>query len=285
MTDKWNLIIDVATCENCHNCTLSVKDEHCGNDFPGYAAPQPEHGHEWIKIHRRVRGSAPIVDVAYLPATCNHCDAAPCIERAGDSGAVFKRPDGIVIIDPDKAKGRRDLVDACPYGAIWWNESLALPQKWIFDAHLLDMGWTQPRCAQTCPTGAIASVKTSDDDMRARAAAEDLRVLRPELGTQPRVYYRNLHRYTDWFIAGSVYGRIAGQTECIEGALVTLKHADGTQRSTQTDAFGEFKFDRIAAQPGDYHLSVDHPAFAPAHFDLAVDDSINVGTIDLDRRA
>ena len=24
---------------------------------------------------------------------------------------------GIVIIDPDKAKGRKDIVDACPYGA------------------------------------------------------------------------------------------------------------------------------------------------------------------------
>ena len=52
-----------------------------------------------------------------------------------------KRDDGIVLIDPVKAKGRQDLVDACPYGHIWWNEELKVPQAWPFDAHLLDQGW------------------------------------------------------------------------------------------------------------------------------------------------
>ena len=80
--DKWNLIVDVARCENCHNCVLATKDEHIGNEFPGYAASQPEHGHEWIRILRRVRGEAPMVDCAYLPVTCNHCDDAPCVRAA-----------------------------------------------------------------------------------------------------------------------------------------------------------------------------------------------------------
>ncbi len=30
---KWNLIIDVALCENCNNCVLSTKDEQVGNDW------------------------------------------------------------------------------------------------------------------------------------------------------------------------------------------------------------------------------------------------------------
>ena len=38
---KWNLIVDVEKCENCYNCFIATKDEHVGNDFPGYAAPQP----------------------------------------------------------------------------------------------------------------------------------------------------------------------------------------------------------------------------------------------------
>ena len=156
--DKWNLIVDVARCENCHNCTLAAKDEHVGNDFPGYAAPQTVHGEGWIKIQRKVRGATSMVDVAYLPTMCNHCDNAPCL-RAGGDGAIHKRKDGIVIIDPEKAKGRRDLVDACPYGAIAWNEEAQLPQIWIFDAHLLDQGWKEPRCAQVCPTGAMEAFK------------------------------------------------------------------------------------------------------------------------------
>jgi Fe-S-cluster-containing dehydrogenase component len=281
MTDKWNLIIDVALCENCHCCTLSVKDEHCGNDFPGYAAAQPEHGHEWIRIQRHVRGQAPHVDVAYLPTTCNHCDAAPCIARGGDDGAVYQRPDGIVIIDPEKAKGRRDLVDACPYGAIWWNEERSLPQKWIFDAHLIDSGWSQPRCAQVCPTAAIIAVKTDDATMRQRAIDEGLQVLRPELGAKPRVYYRNLHRYTECFLAGSVLGHVGGRAECVAGATVRLRHADGRESEAITDAFGDFKFDRLSAAPAHYRLFVSHPDFASHEAGVSTSDSLSLEPIDI----
>lgn len=281
MTDKWNLIIDVALCENCHNCTLSAKDEHCGNDFPGYAAAQPDHGHEWIRIERRVRGQVPHVDVAYRPSTCNHCDAAPCIERSGDSGAVYQRPDGIVIIDPKKAKGRRDLVGACPYGAIWWNEKLQLPQKWIFDAHLLDAGWPQPRCAQACPTGAITAVKIDDASMRQRVDDEGLQVLQPELGARPRVYYQNLYRYTDNFLAGSVIGCKGGRVEVVEGAAVRLHHSDGRESQAVTDAFGDFKFDRLPVGPARYRLTVSHSDFAAYEADVSASDSLALDPIDL----
>ena len=158
----WNLLVDVARCENCQVCTLAVKDEHVGNYFPGYAAPQPLHGHEWISIKRRVRGEGSMVDAAYLPTMCNHCDNAPCLKAGARDGSVRKREDGIVIIDPERAKGRRDLVDSCPYGSIWWNEDLQLPQIWIFDAHLLDQGWKEPRCAQGCPAGVYRAVKVDD---------------------------------------------------------------------------------------------------------------------------
>ena len=132
--NKWNMIVDVARCENCHNCTLSCKDEHEDNNFPGYAAPAPRHGDAWIKITRRVRGEGHLTDAAYLPTMCNHCDDAPCLKADAGRGAVKKRADGIVIIEPEKAKGRRDLVDSCPYGAISWNEEFEVPQIWIFDA-------------------------------------------------------------------------------------------------------------------------------------------------------
>ena len=73
--------------------------------------------------------------------------------KGGD--AVKKRDDGIMLIDPIRAKGRKDLVEACPYGHIWWNEELQLPQIWPFDAHLLDAGWDKTRGHQACPTGAM----------------------------------------------------------------------------------------------------------------------------------
>jgi Fe-S-cluster-containing dehydrogenase component len=106
---------------------LAAKDELVGNDFPGYSAPHAAQGPGVIQIRRKVRGRAPMVDAAYVPVMCNHCDNAPCISAAG--GAITQRPDGIVIIDPVKARGRRDLVDACPYDVIVWNEEQQLPQR------------------------------------------------------------------------------------------------------------------------------------------------------------
>src|SRR4029077_16203342 len=121
----------------------------------------PKHGHKWINILQKERGQVPMIDIAYVPTMCNHCDHAPCIAKAGD--AVKKREDGIVLIDPEKARGRKDLVEACPYGHIWWNEELQLPQIWPFDAHLLDQGWQQTRGQQACPTGAMRAIKIEDD--------------------------------------------------------------------------------------------------------------------------
>ena len=79
---KWNLIIDVAECTNCNLCTLAAMDEYVGNDWPGYSAPMPKHGHKWINILQKERGQMPMIDIAYVPTMCNHCDDAPCMKAA-----------------------------------------------------------------------------------------------------------------------------------------------------------------------------------------------------------
>ena len=90
--------------------------------------------------------------------------------KANSPGAISKREDGIVIIDPEKAKGRKDLVNACPYGHIWWNDELQIPQAWPFDAHLIDRGWKAPRAVEVCATRAITALKIDDAAMAARAS-------------------------------------------------------------------------------------------------------------------
>ena len=55
---KWNLIIDVDNCNNCHMCTLATKDEYVGNNFPGYSAEMPKRG----------RGNSPKNKAALLHA-------------------------------------------------------------------------------------------------------------------------------------------------------------------------------------------------------------------------
>ena len=252
---KWNMIIDVAECTNCQLCTLAAMDEYVGNEFPGYAAPMPKHGHRWIDILQKERGQQPMIDIAYVPTMCNHCDDAPCI-KAAKGGAIAKRADGIVLIDPVKAKGQKDLVAACPYGHIWWNEELQLPQHWPFDAHLIDQSWQHTRGHQSCPTGAMRAVALEDDAMARMARDEGLEVMRPELGAKPRVYYRNLWRYSKCFIGGSVSSEANGVVDCVEGARVRLLK-DGAQVAEMTsDNYGDFKFDKLDEGSGKYTVEI-----------------------------
>jgi Fe-S-cluster-containing dehydrogenase component len=277
---KWAMVIDVAKCTNCANCVLTTKDEHVGNDHPGYAASQPREGHEWISIERHTRGSGAMVDVTYVPRMCNHCDDAPCVRAAGD-GSIYQRPDGIVIIDPVKARGRKDLVDSCPYGSIHWNEEADVPQKWIFDAHLLDGGWSKPRCVQACPTGALEALHVSDEELEKSKTHLDLEVLKPELGTRPRVFYRNLDRTARWFLGGNVIRKAAdGSTENVTDARIVLS-IDARELLGATDVFGDFKMDGLKSAAAPYRLLVAHDEFGEATRQGMLTDSTYLGSISL----
>ncbi len=212
---------------------------------------------------------------------CNHCDNGPCIEAAGDDGSIKKRADGIVIIDPEKAKGRKDLVDACPYGHIWWNEELKVPQIWTFDAHLLDNGWQQTRGEQSCPTGAMKAVKRDDLAMQKMAGEEGLEVIQPELGTQPRVWYRNLWRYSKAFIGASVSAETDGVVDCIEGALVVLSKGANKVAETTTDIYGDFKFDKLEENSGSYNVKISAAGYEIKTVTVELAESVYLGEIRL----
>lgn len=276
---KYSFVIDVAKCENCNNCFLSCKDEHCGNDWPGYTRAQPLHGHRWMNILTRERGEFPLVDVAYLPKPCQHCDDAPCI-RAAIDGAVTKRADGIVLIDPVKARGQKQIVAACPYGAIWWNEELQLPQKCTLCAHLLDSGWCQPRCVQSCPTGALSILHTTDDELAALVQAEGLEVLAAGItATRPRCYYKNLYRFAGACIVGSVATTVNGVTDCVSGAIVSLQNDTKIVDEQVTDEFGDFKFDRLPAAAADYDLKIVYRDRVATRIKISKKESLSLGTI------
>ena len=50
---------------------------------------------------RKERGAYPVVDVAYRFHACQHCDEAPCMAACPVEGAIYKRDDGLVVIDTD----------------------------------------------------------------------------------------------------------------------------------------------------------------------------------------
>jgi len=277
---KWNMIIDVAECTNCQLCALAAMDEYVGNAWPGYAAPMPKHGHKWINILQKERGQVPMIDIAYVPTMCNHCDDAPCM-KADKTGAIKKRPDGIVLIDPEKAKGQKQLVEACPYGHIWWNEELELPQIWPFDAHLLDQGWQQTRGQQSCPTGAMRAIKVEDAEMARIAREQGLEVMKPELATAPRVYYRNLWRYSKCFIGGTLSAEANGVVDCVEGASVRLMKGGTPVADTVSDNYGDFKFDRLDENSGRYLIEITAPGRPKKTVEADLGASVNLGDIRL----
>jgi hypothetical protein len=197
-------------------------------------------------------------------------------------GAVRKRADGIVIIDPDKARGRKDIVKACPYKAIVWNEALQLPQIWIFDAHLLDQGWPRPRCQQSCPTDVFETVKLDDTAMAEKARREGLKVLRADLSTKPRVWYSGLERWETCFIGGSISVQAGDAVECVTDAVVALYYANLQVAETVSNGFGDFRFDGLAKGSGPYKVKIRH-ALGTAWRECELGESVYLGEIRLSR--
>ncbi|MEL6236655.1 MAG: 4Fe-4S dicluster domain-containing protein [Pseudomonadota bacterium] len=267
---KWNLIFDADRCNNCNNCILVVKDEYVGNAHAGYSAPMPETGTLWLTVKRHERGTAPMIDVSHYVETCMNCRNPACVNEK-TAGVVTQREDGIVLIDPEAAKGRKDIVGMCPYGAIHWNEAAQIPQKWSWDAHLLDAGWKEPRPAQVCPTRALVAEKVMDADMDLRVAFDEL----SERVPGARLYDRNFTRVTTCFLGGALVHTADGIEDCAEGVTVTLRR-DGEVIATQeSDAFGEFKFDGLDGEGETYELVI--PGAGPR--EVALKNSTYIGVI------
>ena len=274
---KRYMVIDVALCHDCNNCFMACKDEHVGNDWPGYTAPQPRHGHRWINIERRERGVYARNDVAYLPVPCQHCQDAQCQHAVPE--AVTIRPDGIVMIDAEKAKGNTALVASCPFGAIFWNDELNVSQKCTMCAHLLDdKDWKpgMPRCVHSCPTGAMGYYEMEPEEFEKFAKEQGLEGYRSdELKNNPLVRYKNLYKYTKNFITAGVL--VNG--DCFENATVTLKNKTGVLATQKTNFFGEFKFD--ALENGEYSVDVDAAGKKTSCTAVINNDSKNLGFIKL----
>ncbi len=261
-------VIDVSKCNGCYNCQIACKDEHVGNDWSPYAKPQPDTGQFWLKLNEYVRGTFPKVKMHYLPLLCMHCEDAPCISACPIDGVIYRRKDGLIIIDPEKCSGCKSCIDACPFGAIYFNENLNIAQKCTGCAHLLDNGWKEPRCVDACPTQALKFGEESEwKELMAKSE-----ILKPELGISPKVYYLNLPKK---FVTGTIYDPV--KNEVIIGAICTLL-SNGKKMTATTDGFGDFWFNNLEVGP--YSLRIEAEGFTTKTIpNIHTEKDVNLGDI------
>lgn len=98
-------------------------------------------------------GKWPAVGMQALSLACNHCEVPYC-QKACPVRAIWRRDDGVVLIDRDKCVGCRMCEKFCPYGAPQFNTRTGKMEKctMCFDRVEDKM---QPACATLCPTGAL----------------------------------------------------------------------------------------------------------------------------------
>jgi hypothetical protein len=127
----------------------------------------------------------------------------------------------------------------------------------------------------------MRAIKIDDAAMAQMARDEGLETMKSELGTRPRVYYRNLWRYTQCFIGGTVSVKADGVVDCVEGARVRLIRDGAVVAETATDNYGDFKFDRLDEDSGAYTVEVEAHGHAKRSVEARLGASITLGEIRL----
>lgn len=267
---RYGIAVNTENCMACYNCFMACKDEHCGFATP-VSAPQPHEGQFWVNIRTKERGDDNRkVKTSNVAVMCSHCENPACA-RAAKNGAVYKRDDGIVIIDPEKAKGQKAIAEACPIGAIFWNEELQLPQKCTMCAHLLDEGYDEPRCVEACPNEALFFGDLDDPNSEVSRVIATGRVtpLKALEEVATNVKYLNIPTV---FLAGSVYlpGDETGEDPAV-GAVVTLTCRETGQKVTvKTNYFGDWEAEWLTTN-ATYDIKIELDGYKSAELTVTTD--------------
>lgn len=182
---RYGMLIDLRRCVGCQSCTVSCAIEN--------QTPQGQFRTTVNQYQVAIKGQDEITNVL-LPRLCNHCDEPPCVPVCPVQ-ATFQRKDGIVVIDNERCVGCAYCVQACPYDARFINHSTQTADKCTFCAHRLEAGLL-PACVESCVGGAriIGDMKDPNSTISKmiRTYEKELKVLKPESGTVPHVFYLGL---------------------------------------------------------------------------------------------
>jgi len=210
---RWAMVIDAQKCLQQEGCRKCVQACHQAHNVP--APAEPRHEVKWIwkeafehafpseageHLRESLRGNPVLV-------FCNHCDQPPCV-RVCPTQATWKRAeDGLVMMDWHRCIGCRYCVAACPYGSRSFNwvdprphlaslnaeyptRTKGVVEKCTFCEERLEQG-RPPACVEACPEKALVFGDLRDPASEVRRLLRARYTLRrkPELGTQPQIYY------------------------------------------------------------------------------------------------
>lgn len=177
MSLRYAMTMDTRRCVGCNACVIACKTEN--------AVPEG-HTRDWIVY--TTTGRFPELAMEIRSERCNHCEDAPCVS-ACPTGASFIGEGGIVQVDHDKCIGCKACVSSCPYDARYVHPD-GYVDKCTFCAHRVVRG-LQPACATVCPTNSLHFGDENDPDSAVAQllATRKLKVLHPDAGTTPKLYF------------------------------------------------------------------------------------------------
>ncbi|WP_260294646.1 sulfate reduction electron transfer complex DsrMKJOP subunit DsrO [Sedimenticola hydrogenitrophicus] len=176
---RYGMLIDTRRCVGCEACSVACKTE---NDVPLGET------RSWVEFIEK--GNFPNVSRSFLPRLCNQCEKPQCVSVC-PTGATYKRPeDGIVVVDSDICIGCKYCLQACPYGMRFINTKTGTADKCDFCLHRVANGLV-PSCVNTCQGKAriFGDLNDPESEISRLLATNTTTVLRPEMGTEPMVYY------------------------------------------------------------------------------------------------
>ncbi len=119
--------LDLSRCVGCRRCVYAcVKENNQSRQHPQIhwiqvLEMEKEHGVDLSHADLYYEADAvPRPGKFYFPVQCQQCRNPPCVKTC-PTGATWKEPDGIVVIDYDWCIGCRCCMSACPYGARHFN--------------------------------------------------------------------------------------------------------------------------------------------------------------------
>ena len=129
-----SLVIFSKDCMGCHACEVACKQEH-----------QLGVGPRLVQVIEKIS--------EYVPIYCHHCAKPPCKE-ACPTEAISRNDKGIVLIDKDKCIGCKECIEACPFGAMQFDDEQEVAEKCDLCQDRIGNN-EQPACVNACATRCI----------------------------------------------------------------------------------------------------------------------------------